>query len=73
MHDTFVVRGYPVVVGEYGSIDKTWFDASNNRYRADFAYAVTATAKKYGAATFVWDNGVHGAMASGSSTDTPVR
>ncbi|MFC7359728.1 glycoside hydrolase family 5 protein [Nocardioides astragali] len=65
MHDTFVVRGYPVVVGEYGSVDKTSFDASNNRYRADFAYAVTATAKKYGAATFIWDNGVNGRYGFG--------
>ncbi|WP_211754432.1 glycoside hydrolase family 5 protein [Nocardioides gansuensis] len=65
MHDTFVVRGYPVVVGEYGSIDKTSFDWSNNTYRADFAYAVAATAKKYGAATFVWDNGVNGRYGFG--------
>ncbi|WP_328993499.1 glycoside hydrolase family 5 protein [Kribbella sp. NBC_01245] len=60
MYDKFVVRGYPVVVGEFGSIDKTSFDWSNNRYRADFGYAVAATAKRYGAATFYWDNGVNG-------------
>ncbi|MFJ8591642.1 glycoside hydrolase family 5 protein [Streptomyces sp. NPDC093598] len=57
MYDTFATKGYPVVVGEYGAIDKSAFDASNNRYRADFARAVTATAKKYGAATIYWDNG----------------
>ncbi|MCX5425499.1 glycoside hydrolase family 5 protein [Streptomyces sp. NBC_00078] len=57
MHDVFVSKGYPVVVGEYGAIDKSSLDSSNNRYRADFARAVVATAKKYGAATIYWDNG----------------
>jgi endoglucanase len=57
MYDTFVTKGYPVVVGEYGAIDKSSFDSSNNRYRADFARTIAATAKKYGAATVYWDNG----------------
>ncbi|MDQ0746461.1 endoglucanase [Streptomyces africanus] len=57
MRDVFVSKGYPVVVGEYGAIDKSSFDSSNNRYRADFARAVVAAAKKYGAATVYWDNG----------------
>ncbi|MEU0095224.1 glycoside hydrolase family 5 protein [Kribbella sp. NPDC006257] len=65
MHDAFVVRGYPVVVGEYGSIDKSSFDSSSNRYRADFARAIAATAKKYGAATVYWDNGVNGRYGFG--------
>ncbi len=65
MHDKFVVRGYPVVVGEYGAIDKTSADSSNNRYRADFARAVAATSKKYGAATVYWDNGVNGRYGFG--------
>ncbi|MEV8442453.1 glycoside hydrolase family 5 protein [Actinosynnema sp. NPDC051121] len=65
VHDAFVVKGYPVVVGEYGSIDKSSFDSSNNRYRADFARAVVATSKKYGAATVYWDNGVNGRYGFG--------
>ncbi|NTW42153.1 MAG: cellulase family glycosylhydrolase, partial [Cellulomonadaceae bacterium] len=60
MHDTFAVKGYPVFVGEYGSIDKTAFDSSNNRYRADYARTLVATAAKYGAATAYWDNGHNG-------------
>lgn len=60
MHDTFVVKGYPVFVGEYGSIDKTAFDSTNNRYRADYARTLVATATKYGAATAYWDNGHNG-------------
>ncbi|MDP9794165.1 endoglucanase [Catenuloplanes nepalensis] len=59
-HDAFVTRGYPVFVGEYGSIDKTTYDPSNNTYRADFARALVAAAKKYGAATAYWDNGWNG-------------
>ncbi|WP_329415654.1 glycoside hydrolase family 5 protein [Streptomyces sp. NBC_00704] len=57
MYNAFVTKGYPVVVGEFGAIDKSSFDSSNNRYRADFARAVTATARKYGAAPVYWDNG----------------
>ncbi|WP_414640126.1 glycoside hydrolase family 5 protein [Amycolatopsis sp.] len=65
MYNKFVTSGYPVVVGEYGSIDKTSFDSSNNRYRADFARAVVSTAKKYGAATVYWDNGHNGQYGFG--------
>jgi endoglucanase len=65
MHDVFVTKGYPVVVGEYGAIDKSSFDSSNNRYRADFARAVAATAKKYGAASVYWDNGSTGRYGFG--------
>ncbi|MEU0118015.1 glycoside hydrolase family 5 protein [Streptomyces bobili] len=65
MHDVFVTKGYPVVVGEYGAIDKSSFDSSNNRYRADFARAVAATAKKYGAASVYWDNGATGRYGFG--------
>jgi endoglucanase len=65
MYDTFVTKGYPVVVGEYGSIDKSSFDSSNNRYRSDYARAIVATAKKYGAATIYWDNGTNGRYGFG--------
>ncbi|WP_328473536.1 cellulase family glycosylhydrolase [Actinoplanes sp. NBC_00393] len=60
MRDTFVARGYPFFVGEYGSIDKTTYDSSNNRYRVDYARTLVATAKKYGGATAYWDNGWNG-------------
>ncbi|EWM18825.1 glycoside hydrolase family 5 protein [Kutzneria sp. 744] len=64
-YDKFVTKGYPVVVGEYGSIDKSSFDSSSNKYRADYAHAVVATAKKYGAATVYWDNGANGQYGFG--------
>jgi endoglucanase len=76
VYDKFVTRGYPVFVGEYGSIDKTTYDATNNRYRADYARAVVATAKKYGAATAYWDNGWNGQHGFGlfnRSTNTVTQ
>ncbi|MNE98614.1 Endoglucanase A precursor [compost metagenome] len=60
MYNTFVTQGYPVVLGEFGSIDKTAYDSSNNVYRAAFAKAVTAAAKKYSAVPVYWDNGYNG-------------
>ncbi|WP_232240607.1 glycoside hydrolase family 5 protein [Kutzneria sp. 744] len=65
MHDTFGVKGYPIVVGEYGANDKTSSDSSNNKYRANYAHAVVATAKKYGEATIYWDNGATGQYGFG--------
>lgn len=65
MRDKFVTRGYPVVVGEYGAIDKSSADSSNPRYRADYVRAVAATAKKYGASTIYWDNGYNGRYGFG--------
>ncbi|MCH7232315.1 glycoside hydrolase family 5 protein, partial [Glycomyces sp. L485] len=64
-YDAFVTRGYPVVVGEYGSVDKSSHDSANNQYREDFARAMVATAKQYGAATIYWDNGVNGQYGFG--------
>jgi endoglucanase len=65
VRDTFVARGYPVVIGEYGSVDKTSADPTNNRYRADFARTLVATAKKYGEAPVYWDNGYNGQYGLG--------
>ena len=65
MHDTFVASGYPVLIGEYGSIDKTSADSANNTYRADFARTLVADAKKYGEATAYWDNGFNGQYGFG--------
>jgi endoglucanase len=59
-YDAFVSKGYPVVVGEYGAIDKTAHDSANNTYRQDFARLMVSTSKKYGAATIYWDNGHNG-------------
>ncbi len=60
MYATFVTQGYPFVVGEYGSINKTYRDSANANYRAAFANAVCVTAKKYGGVPVVWDEGATG-------------
>lgn len=64
-YDKFVIQGYPVVIGEYGSIDKTAFDSTNNTYRAAFAKALSGTARKYGSVPIIWDNGVNGQYGFG--------
>jgi len=60
MYDKFVKQGYPVVIGEYGSVDKSSADSTNNTYRAQFAKAVCKTAKQYGCVPVYWDNGYNG-------------
>lgn len=64
-YDKFVTQGYPVVVGEFGSIDKTAFDSTNNTYRAEFAKAVSGAAKKYSSVPIYWDNGHNGQYGFG--------
>jgi endoglucanase len=65
VHDKFVAQGYPVVVGEYGAIDKSSSDSMNSKCRQDYAHTITATAKKYGEATVYWDNGATGQYGFG--------
>ena len=57
MYNKFVKQGYPFVVGEYGSIDKTKSDPENNTYREIFAKALCSKTKKYGGVPVYWDNG----------------
>ncbi|WP_310603564.1 cellulase family glycosylhydrolase [Anaerosporobacter sp.] len=60
LYSKFTSQGYPVVIGEFGSIDK-----SNSTYRAAFAYAVSNASKQYGCVPIVWDNGVNGTYGFG--------
>ncbi len=60
MYEKFVKQGYPFIVGEYGSIDKTRTDPSNNTYRQIFAKTLCSTIKKYGGVPVYWDNGFNG-------------
>jgi len=55
MKTTFADKGYPVVVGEYGTILKNTTD--NPAYRLAWTRYVTAAATKTGALPFYWDNG----------------
>ena len=57
MYNKFSSQGYPVVIGEYGAIDKSSIDSRNTACRADFATKVCTYAKKYGMVPVWWDNG----------------
>jgi endoglucanase len=65
MHDEFVAQGYPVVMGEYGAIDKTSSDSTNNTYRQAFAETFCAYCKDLGCIPVVWDNGYNGEYGFG--------
>lgn len=60
LYSKFTSQGYPVVVGEFGSIDK-----SNASYRAALAYAVADASQQYGCVPVVWDNGYNGTYGFG--------
>jgi hypothetical protein len=65
MYDKFVTRGYPVVIGEFGAVDKTSADSTSNKYRAVFAKTLCAYCKQYGAVPVYWDNRYNGAYGFG--------
>lgn len=60
MYNKFSAQGYPVVIGEYGAMDKSSVDSQNAACRVDFASKVCSYAKKYGSVPIWWDNGVTG-------------
>jgi len=63
LKSTFVDKGYPVVVGEYGTIAKAGGD--NAAFRVLWTQYVTKAAVKIGALPFYWDNGVVGSLGMG--------
>lgn len=60
MKTTFADKGYPVFIGEYGSIDKTSYDSENEYYRAYFARKLCQLSRKNGCIPMYWDNGYNG-------------
>ena len=60
LQSAFVQKGYPVVIGEYGSIDKSTDDSVNAASRVEFAGKVCSYAKKDGLIPVYWDNGHNG-------------
>lgn len=60
MYTKFVQAGYPVVIGEYGSIDKTQADSTNAACRANYAERVCYYSKQWGMVPVIWDNGYNG-------------
>ncbi len=65
VYDKFVTQGYPFVVGEWGAVDKTSADSTNNKYRQIFAKAICSNCKKYGGVPVVWDNNYNQAYGFG--------
>jgi len=65
LYDSFTSQGYPVVIGEYGSIDKSEADPMNTDSRAYYAYIVSEYAKIYGCIPIIWDNGFNGKYGFG--------
>lgn len=60
LYDKFTSQGYPVVIGEYGSIDKSAADSMNTDSRAYYANKLSEYAKIYGCVPVIWDNGYNG-------------
>lgn len=60
LYEKFVSQGYPVIIGEFGAVDKTARDPSNNEYRRYWCEYVVKTAKAAGCIPVYWDNGWNG-------------
>ena len=60
LKDKFVSQGYPVVIGEFGAINKSSLDSQNTVCRADFYQKVCYYAKQDGLVPVAWDNGYDG-------------
>ena len=65
MKTTFADKGYPVFIGEYGSIDKTSYDSENEYYRAYFGRKLCQLSRKNGCIPMYWDNGYNGVHGFG--------
>lgn len=60
VYNKFVQKGYPVVIGEYGCINKSAADPENTKFRAHFDQKLCECSKKYGCIPVYWDNGAIG-------------
>jgi len=60
---SFGAKGYPVLMGEYGAIQKNTTD--NPAYRVAWNKYTTGAAVKYGVVPFYWDNGATGSGGMG--------
>lgn len=60
LNDKFVSQGYPVIIGEFGTVDKTYIDEANGGYRRYWAEYIVKSAKANGIIPVYWDNGWNG-------------
>ena len=65
LRDKFTSNGIPVIVGEYGAIDKTEHDEDSNIYREYFNKKLNENAVRVGAIPMYWDNGHNGKYGFG--------
>lgn len=56
----FVANGYPVVIGEYGAIDKTSYDSNNQACREEYYQTFCQYSLENGCVPVAWDNGHNG-------------
>lgn len=63
----FTAQGYPVIVGEYGTVDKSAYDSENPTYTAYWTKTLCENARRVGAVPVLWDNG-HLSTAKGFAT-----
>lgn len=60
LYDTFTSKGIPVIIGEFGAIDKRWSDQGSFEYRRYFFEYVAKSAVNHGCIPVYWDNGYDG-------------
>lgn len=60
LYDTFTSKGIPVIIGEFGAIDKRWSDPGSMEYRRYFFEYVAKSAVNHGCVPVYWDNGYDG-------------
>jgi len=69
MKSTFVDKGYPVILGEYGAARRSALSGKQLKYhlesRAHFFLYVAEQAKNFGIVPFIWDNGSGNNMGNG--------
>lgn len=65
LSETFVRRGFPVVIGEFGAQDKSHLDGEFGKYRCYYAVYVVSKAKENGCIPIYWDNGWNGDFGFG--------
>lgn len=60
LYNVFTSKGIPVIIGEYGAIDKTWSDTASSEYRRYYFEYVAKSAVNHGCVPVYWDNGYDG-------------
>lgn len=57
LEQSFTSKGIPVIVGEFGAVDKSFTNAKNSEYRRYFYEFVSKAVSDSGGVPICWDNG----------------